>query len=122
VDSRALAEGPTNTAARCGGVLYCGNPAPCQQCLVVDVACKQPAEYQLALYFVDLDCKGRRQSVELFDLASHKLIAPTHVYSNFTGGVYAVYNCRQSVRIRINHIRGDNAVLSGLFFDPQASP
>jgi alpha-L-rhamnosidase len=119
VDSRALAQSPTNGEARCIGALYCGNPAACQQCLVVDVALKQPAEYQLALYFVDLDRKGRRQSVELFDLKSRKLVAPTRVYSNFIGGIYAVYNCRQSVRIRVNHIRGDNAVLSGLFFDPQ---
>ena len=122
MDDRALAQSPTNGAARCGGVLYCGNPVACQQCLVVDVALKQPVEYQLALYFVDLDHKGRRQSVELFDLDSRKLIAPTRVYANFTGGIYAVYNCRQSVRIRVNHIRGDNAVLSGLFFDPQRTP
>jgi hypothetical protein len=122
MDDRALAQSPTNGAARCGGVLYCGNPVACQQCLVVDVALKQPVEYQLALYFVDLDHKGRRQSVELFDLDSRKLIAPTRVYANFTGGIYAVYNCRQSVRIRVNHIRGDNAVLSGLFFDSQRTP
>lgn len=117
-DTRALAVDSTNGDARCSGVLYCGNPSPCQQCLVVDVALQRPAEYQLALYFVDLDRKGRRQSVEMFDLDSRKLIAPTRVYSNFTGGTYAVYNCRQSVRVRVNHIRGDNAVLNGLFFDP----
>jgi hypothetical protein len=119
VDFRALAEGPANDTARSGGVLYCANPAVCQQDMVVDVALKQPAEYQLALYFVDLDRKGRRQSVELFDLETRKLIAPTRVYSNFSEGSYAVYDCRQSVRIRVNHIRGDNAVLNGLFFDPQ---
>jgi len=121
-DSRALAAGPTNGSPRCEGGLYCGNPTPCQQCLVVDIALKQPAEYRLALYFVDFDHKGRRQSVELFDLGSRKLIAPTRVYSDFTGGTYAVYNCRQSVRVRVNHIRGDNAVLSGLFFDPPSKP
>jgi hypothetical protein len=120
-DLRALAQDPTNGAARCRGVFYCGNPAACQQCLVVDVALRQPAEYQLALYFVDLDRKGRRQSVELFDLETRKLIAPTRVYSDFTGGVYAVYDCRQSVRVRVNHVRGDNAVWSGLFFDPQSN-
>jgi len=113
-----LAQSPANDAARCDGVLYCGNPAARQQCLVADIALKQPAEYQLALYFVDLDRKGRRQSVELFDLESRKLIAPTRIYANFTGGTCAVYNCQQSVRVRVNHIRGDNAVLNGLFFDP----
>lgn len=118
LDSRALAEDSPDGTARSGGVLYCENPIACQQCLVVDVALKQPAEYQLALYFVDLDRKGRRQSIELFDMETRKLIAPTRVYSDFTDGSYAVYNCRQSVRIRVNHIRGDNAVLNGLFFDP----
>jgi hypothetical protein len=29
-----------------------------------------------------------------------------------------VYECDRSVRIRVAHILGDNAVLSGLFFDP----
>ena len=123
LDSRALAEGPANGGARCGGVLRCEDPSAWnQQCLVVDVALKQPAEYQLALYFADLDGKGRRQAVELFDLASRKLIAPTRVFADFTGGTYAVYNCRQSVRVRIYHVRGYNAVLSGLFFDPPGKP
>lgn len=121
-DSRALALDPKNGPERSRGVFYSGNPAAMEQCLVLDVALKQPAEYQLALYFVDLDRKGRRQSVELFDLESRKLIAPTRLYANFAGGTYAVYQCRQSVRIRVNHIRGDNAVLGGLFFDPATPP
>ncbi|MES2659618.1 MAG: alpha-L-rhamnosidase C-terminal domain-containing protein [Verrucomicrobiota bacterium] len=121
-DPRALVEGPTNDTVRRGGVLYSDNPAVCQQDLVVDIMLKQPAEFQLALYFVDFDRKGRRQSLELFDLESRKLIAPTRIYSNFTEGTYAVYTCRQSVRIRVNHIRGDNAVLNGLFFDPPNKP
>ena len=33
-------------------------------------------------------------------------------------GAYAVYACCQPVRIRVNQIRGDNATLSGVFFDP----
>jgi alpha-L-rhamnosidase len=57
-------------------------------------------------------------AVELFDLESRKLIAPVKVFRDLSGGAYAVYACRQSVRIRANQLRGDNAVLSGLFFDP----
>jgi len=121
LDSRALAKGETNGSARCDGVINCEDPAAWdQQCLVVDVALKQATAYQLALYFVDLDEKGRRQAVELFDLENRKLIAPPRFYSNFGDGTYAVYDCRQSVRIRIDHIRGGSAVLSGLFFDPQS--
>jgi hypothetical protein len=40
------------------------------------------------------------------------------VFRNLDGGVYAVYTCRQPVRIRVNQLRGDNAALSGLFFEP----
>lgn len=122
LDARALATGPKNDAPRWSSGLENASPTAWnQRCVVVEVALKQPAEYQLALYFVDLDHKDRRQSIELFDLASRKLIAPTRVYSNFTGGCYVVYNCRQSVRVRVNHVRGHNAVLSGLFFDPQGT-
>lgn len=113
----ALAEDATNAPERRGGVLYSGAPGDVQRCLVVDVALKHPTKFQLGFYFVDLDRKGRRQTLELFDLDSRKLIAPTHLYDDFTGGIYAIYECQQSVRVRVNHVRGDNAVLSGLFFD-----
>jgi hypothetical protein len=79
---------------------------------------KAPREFQFALYFVDFDHRGRRVAVELFDLKSRKLIAPVKVFPDLNGGAYAVYACRQPVRIRVNQLRGNNAVLSGLFFDP----
>jgi alpha-L-rhamnosidase len=79
---------------------------------------KAPREFQFALYFVDFDHWGRRVAVELFDLDSRKMIAPVRGFPDLGGGAYAVYACRQPVRIRANHLRGDNAVLSGLFFDP----
>ena len=116
-DPRALAENATNAPGRHAGVLYSGTPGDVQRCVVVDVALKHPAKFQLGLYFVDLDRKGRRQTVEMFDLDTRRLIAPTRLYADFTGGTYAVYECQQSVRVRVNHVRGDNAVLSGLFFD-----
>lgn len=119
-DSRAPAKDSTNQT-RSNGVFYTGQTG-LKQCLVLDIALKQPTAYQLALYFVDLDRKGRRQSVELLDLNTRKLIAPTRIYANFEGGMYAVYNCDRSVRLRVNQVRGDNAVLSGIFFDPALSP
>ncbi len=116
-DFRALAKDSKNDQPRTNGVFYTGQRG-LQQCLVLDIALKQPTNYQLALYFVDLDRKGRRQSLDLLDLFTRKLIAPTRIYAGFEGGVYAVYNCDRSVRLRVNQIRGDNAVLSGIFFDP----
>jgi alpha-L-rhamnosidase len=33
-------------------------------------------------------------------------------------GKYLVYRCDRPVRVRIEQVRGDNAVISGVFFDP----
>jgi hypothetical protein len=117
-DPRVPARDAANSSARTAAALFTGDPAPCQQSIVLDVALKTPREYQFALYFVDFDHKGRREAVELFDLESRKLIAPVKVFRNLDGGTYAVYACRQPVRVRVNQLRGENAVLSGLFFDP----
>lgn len=117
-DTRALAPDDANSSPRTAAALFTGDPAPCQQSIVLDVALKVPREFQFALYFVDFDRRGRRVAVELFDLDSRKLIAPVKVFSDLDGGTYAVYACRQPVRIRVNQIRGDNAALSGVFFDP----
>ena len=117
-DARAPAPDAANASPRTAAALFTGDPAPCQQSIVLDVALKAPREFQFALYFIDFDHRGRRVAVELFDLDSRKLIAPVKVFRDLTGGAYAVYACRQPVRIRVNQIRGDNATLSGLFFDP----
>ncbi len=117
-DPRALAPDAANGLARTAATLYTGDPAPCQQSIVLDVALKAPREYRFALYFVDFDHRGRREAVEVFDLDSRNLIAPVKVFRDLGGGVYAVYACHEPVRIRVNQVRGDNAVLSGLFFDP----
>jgi hypothetical protein len=36
---------------------------------------------------------------------------------DFSGGKYLVYRYDKPVRFRINQVRGDNATLSGIFFD-----
>ena len=54
----------------------------------------------------------------MFDANTLNLIAPERVSTNFYGGKYLVYTCNKSVRFRFDQVRGDNAVLSGIFFDP----
>ena len=78
--------------------------------------------YQVALYFVDWDNKGRREAVEMFDANTLNLISPERVTTNFYGRQYLVYTYNKSVRFRIDQVRGDNAVLSGIFFDPAPTP
>ncbi len=75
-------------------------------------------EYSIALYFLDWDDKGRKIAVEMMDAETLNQIAPVKIIGNFKGGKYLIYSYNKSAKFRIDQVRGDNAVLSGIFFDP----
>jgi alpha-L-rhamnosidase len=110
-DDRALAPNSSNQNPRNATCLY-ANPT-----MTFTINGTGIKNYQVALYFVDWDNKGRRLAVEMFDANTLNLIAPVEVITNFTGGEYLVYTYNQSAKFRIDQVRGDNAVLSGIFFD-----
>jgi hypothetical protein len=83
----------------------------------VDVEVVELARYKLALYFLDWDRLGRCLAVEVFDLKTLNRIAPVKVVPEFTQGRYLIYSFSSSVRIRVDQLRGNNAVLSAIFFD-----
>ncbi len=74
--------------------------------------------YTLALYFVDWDSQRRSVGVEIIDPVSLKQLAAVQVVRNYHDGVYLMYRCGGSVRVRIDTITKPNATLSGLFFSP----
>ena len=116
-DSRAPAQDRSNSYPRKVGAISTQNPRPCFQTMSVNISITGNQEYQVALYFVDWD-KGKRElAVEMFDYETKKLIAPVRKVSDFETGSYLVYRYNKSCRFRINHIRGENAVLSAIFFD-----
>lgn len=117
-DQRAPAPGRRNEPIRNVGQLYTGDPVACQQTMTVDVKLIDSQKYRIALYFLDWDRLGRRQAVEVFDLKTLSRIAPVEIVKDFEQGKYLIYECAQSVRFRINQIRGKNAVLNAIFFDP----
>jgi hypothetical protein len=117
-DQRAPAPGRRNEPIRNVGQLYTGDPVACQQTMTVDVEVIENQKYKVALYFLDWDRMGRRQAVEVFDLKTLNRIAPVEIVKNFEQGKYLIYDCAQSARFRINQIRGKNAVLNAIFFDP----
>lgn len=117
-DRRAPAPSRMNERIRNVGQLYTGDPIACQQTMTVDVEVIRDKQYKVALYFLDWDRLGRRQAVEVFDLKTLDRIAPVEVVRNFEQGKYLVYRCTRSVRFRINQIRGKDAVLNAMFFDP----
>ena len=74
----------------------------------------------VTLYMVD--CKpgpgGRDQNIDTFDWETLNRIAPTVRINDMEGGVYATFTYNRSIRFRCNNIRGDNAVINAVFFEP----
>ena len=118
-DKRVLAKDTTNTGSRNASCWYSSD---CPPSFSFNVSVTGTKEYQIALYFVDWDNKDRRVAVEMIDATTLNLIAPVRIVTDFYGGKYLVFSYTKSAKFRINQVRGDNAVLSGIFFDPVALP
>ena len=86
------------------------------------VLSESPRKYVITLYFCDYDMKNRRQVVQAFDFATRNPIAPIQLVDKFTQGVYVSLEYTLSIRLRLEHVRGDNAVLSAIFFDSVHEP
>lgn len=117
-DPRALAKSSKNMRQhRTAGVFYSDLTSGAPQA-AVDIRVRRRRSYRLALYAVDFDHKNRKEVITIEDWASKTLLAPAQAFSHFAGGKYMVFECHGSVRVRFDPIRGGNAVLSGIFFDP----
>lgn len=117
-DPRAPATDATNDQPRKIGALSTQNPAACFQTFVVDVALKQEHPCQVALYLVDWDRADRQAVVNMFDLKTNNLIAPTQMIPDYAGGVYLIYQYNKSARFRMQSFPGPDVLLTGIFFDP----
>lgn len=98
------------------GCVHTEDDRACYQTFTADIILEHEREFTVALYFVDWDEKGRELAVEMFDGETRNLVAPLQALHGYGGGVYLVYRYHRSARFRINHIRGLNATLSGIFF------
>jgi hypothetical protein len=49
-------------------------------------------------------------------------VLETETYSSFHNGAYASWNVQGDILIKITKTGGSNAVVSGIFFDPQSNP
>jgi alpha-L-rhamnosidase len=117
-DPRALAMDSTNSLPRTAACLFGADGDQIGYTFTSTIAVNGVKDYQVSLYFVDWDKRGRKIAVEMFDAATLNLIAPIKIVENSTGGAYLTYVYNKSVKFRFNFVRGDNAVLSGMFFDP----
>lgn len=83
----------------------------------VDLHLRDGQTHQVALYCLDWDTGARRQTVEIADAASGRILN-SQVISDFHRGRYLVWNLTGHVIIRVTRNAGLNAAVSGLFFDP----
>jgi hypothetical protein len=112
-DTRALSPDPSNSMTRNAACF-----SNTDQTMTLTFGLDSVRPYQVALYFVDWDGKGRRQAVEMFDAETLKMIAPVRLVKGFSGGAYLVYAYDRSAKFRVVKVRGDIITLSGIFFDP----
>ena len=90
-----------------GGVQMC--PA--------EIRVKRNGPYTVAVYVADCDKGGRELIIDLFDIETGHLIAPSTRVADLDGGVYFIFTYDRSVRILCNNLRGDNAVINAIYFD-----
>jgi hypothetical protein len=70
--------------------------------------------HQFALYAMDWDAKGRAETIQIVDAATNNTL-DTRSISNFTNGVYLVWNISGSIIVNVNQTGGANSVISGVF-------
>jgi hypothetical protein len=77
--------------------------------------------HELALYALDFDQKSRSEQIQISS-ASTGSVLDTETVSSFSGGVYLQWAISGNVVIKVTRTAGPNAVISGLFFDPNSQP
>ncbi|GAB3512410.1 hypothetical protein GCM10027341_53140 [Spirosoma knui] len=114
-DLRALQQEETHD--RWASAFITQDPKATLQTFTVDIFEHTRKPYYLTLYFLDWDRKGRRSAIELFDADTSEILAPVQVIDTYGNGKYLRFKIDRSVRVRINHVRGPNAALAGIFFN-----
>lgn len=99
------------------GAIHTRDPEVCMQSMTIDIKTAGKFSSKLSLYFVDFDKDGRRSAIEVFDLATKELLMPVYMVGDYGEGKYVSFPIDRPVRVRINQVRGANALCSGLFFD-----
>ncbi len=83
----------------------------------IEISCKEPNNYKLSLYFTDWENEHLSSMIEVFDLQTKNVLMPDYFLNNYQKGKYITLTLKQSVRIRIQRMRGENTSLGGIFFD-----
>ena len=85
----------------------------------IDVNLTDGQAHQIALYALDWDQRRRTEKITISDATTGSVL-DTETLSSFSGGVYQVWTVSGHVKITITNLAGPNAVLNGLFFQPNS--
>lgn len=88
--------------------------------ILVDVNLADGRPRLLTAYFLDWLGTGRAINVELLNAATGAFLTSREV-TDFGGGVYLTWAVQGRVTLRITRLQGANAVISGLFLDPDTN-
>ena len=86
----------------------------------IDINLTDGHAHQVEVYCLDWDLTGRAQRIDVLDAASSALLDSRNV-SGFSNGQYLIWNVSGHVKLRVTKTAGNNAVVSGLFFQPNPS-
>jgi hypothetical protein len=81
----------------------------------LDMNLTDGAVHRIALYALDWDFGDRSQTVDVLDAGTGQVL-DSRSLSNFSGGVYLVWDIQGHVVLNVTWTGGYNAVISGLFF------
>jgi hypothetical protein len=73
--------------------------------------------HQVGLYVVDWDSAGRSETLEVHDAVTNAVL-DTRTVTGFQNGQYWIWNIKGHVTVNVVGTAGPNAVVSGLFLDP----
>ena len=87
--------------------------------LDVNVASTTPQ--RVALYAVDFTLHSRVETIQIVDATTGTQL-DSETISNFTNGIYLIWNISGHVTINITNVSGENAVVSAIFFGGKSAP
>jgi hypothetical protein len=114
-DSRAL-QAASGASQRMASTYFAAN----NNTFTFDANFTDGNTHRLSLYLCDWDRQGRAETISIVDAASQTVLNKQS-FSSFTGGVYAVWNVKGHVQIKVARTAGVNAIINALFFDPAAT-
>jgi hypothetical protein len=79
------------------------------------------AAHQVAIYLLDWDTTQRAQTIAILDAATETVL-DARTFSNFHDGLWAVWNVKGNVIVKVTAIGPVNAVVSGVFLGPVSGP